>query len=199
MCNFPLNIAKGWTKNLSKKSFDISKQERVCSLKDRSVEVLLLINCWKFYFGLTLEQFRISGGQITFFDFLQKMWTVVLSMLGVKIKQEQVCSLKDRIGWFYFWLIRIFLFRIFCSGISLNILTGFVFLSKKSFLAISRPIFRFRWNKRNLRNSNLDHLGHFLFHKFLSKMISLKDDLIEYMCACVGIKVIRKFAYLKAW
>ena len=136
MCNFPLNIAKGWTKNLSKKSFDISmynssKQERVCSLKDRSVEVLLLINCWKFYFGLTLEQFRISGGQITFFDFLQKMWTVVLSMLGVKIKQEQVCSLKDRIGWFYFWLIRIFLFRIFCSGISLNLLTGFVFLSKK--------------------------------------------------------------------
>ena len=34
----------------------LAKQERVCSLKDRSLTVLLLINCLKFWFGMTLDQ-----------------------------------------------------------------------------------------------------------------------------------------------
>ena len=44
-CGFPLSI----------------KQERVSSLKDRLVVVLLFIKCWKFWFGMTLDQFGNFG------------------------------------------------------------------------------------------------------------------------------------------
>ena len=35
---------------------------------------------------------------------------------------------------------------------------------------------------KEIWNSNLDNSGHFLFHEFLCRVISLKDDLIAYMC-----------------
>ena len=39
-----------------------SQQEQVCSLKDRLVVVLLLIKCWKFWFGMTLDQSNYQIG-----------------------------------------------------------------------------------------------------------------------------------------
>ena len=52
----------------------LKKQEQVCSLKDRLVVDLLLIKCWKFWFGMTLDESNYQIGCLAVFWLYFGIW-----------------------------------------------------------------------------------------------------------------------------